>query len=196
MSTPPLLSLEEAGDALRRGEAVAFPSPCGYGWALDPIHPAAESRFALLKPNRTGPSGLVAGDLQQVRQWVELPPWSEVFTDRWPAELSLVLPGKVGLPSLISSPQGGVSLRIPDDPQTRQLTLVYGSALTATSLNFSGQPPIRQPSELAQLPEGVIAGYLPGTAGQEPPSTLVDLLQAQARILRPGSVDVGDLVAG
>ena len=194
MSTVPRLTVPMACEQLRQGRGVAFPTPCGYGWAIDPFQVGAEAIIALLKPRRNQPLGLIAAHLEQVQSVAELPTQGTEFLARWPDELSLILRGKAGLPPLICSPEGGVSIRIPKAPLSRNLAAHYGAPLTATSLNRSGEAPLSNVSELQTLPEGVIAGYLPGQAGAGAPSTLVDLLGNSCRLIRRGSVDVSDLV--
>ncbi len=193
MSTIPQLNLAEACEQIRLGHGVAFPTPCGYGWALDPFHDAAVARIALLKPQRSQPVGLIAADLEQVRSLVELPENRAELLGLWPAELSLIMRAKPGLPELICSAVGGVSLRIPEGAQARALAQQFGAPLTATSLNRSGEAPLSDTSQLAGLPDGAIAGFLPGRAGTGAPSTLVDLLGPTLRVLRPGPVDVLNL---
>ena len=190
------LTVASASEALRQGLGVAFPTPCGYGWAVDPFHPEASDRIGLLKPNRTQPVGLIAGNLEQVEAVTNCSAYHLGWFHRWPAELSLILPAKAHLPELIRSLQGGVSIRIPAGMQARALALAFGSALTATSLNRSGEPPACEIAQLAALPPGVITGYLPGDAGTSAPSTLVDLIGGNARVLRAGAVDVHTLLEG
>ena len=194
MSTLQALTLETACTALRDGLGVAFPTPCGYGWALDPFHETSVARVGLLKPNRSQPVGLIAGDLDQVNALVRWGNHHERWLRCWPAELSLILPGKRPLPELICSSKGGVSIRIPEGSQARALALQFGAALTATSLNRSGEVPASSPVHLQSLPAGAIAGYLPGQAGTGAPSTLVDLVDAPPRVLRNGSFNIAHML--
>ena len=175
---------------LAQGRAVAFPTDCGYGFALDPFHPEAEVAMAQLKPGRDAPVGLIAADRSQVdplvHRWT---PIAERCAALWPAELTLVFVAAPGLPAMVVSTVGGVAVRVPARSQTRALAAHYGGPLTATSLNRSGQPPARRPDELEAF-GGLIAGYLAGETGDEPPSTLVDVSEEAATILRHGSVSL------
>ena len=182
------LSVEEACQRIASGLAVAFPTPCGYGYALDPFLPGAEAMMSRLKPDRRDPVGLIAGDLSAVVRLVDR--WSFAArrcAESWPGELTLVLKAVSGLPSMIVSELGGVAVRIPDGSVARALAHQYGSALTATSLNQTGQNPAQTVAELAPF-SSVLAGYLAGPCASDLPSTLIDTLADPPQVLRAGSV--------
>ena len=182
------LTIAQASEHIAAGRAVAFPTSCGYGFALDPFLDSAVALMARLKPERSAPVGLIAADRDQVEPLVDY--WTssgEQYAQLWPAELTLVLAAVPDLPSMIVSPVGGVAVRVPENPGARELARHYGGVLTATSLNRSGQPTAKRPDDLLPF-EHLLAGYIEGETGDEPPSTLVDVLTDTARVLRPGRV--------
>jgi L-threonylcarbamoyladenylate synthase len=181
------LDVPGAVQALGRGEAVAFPTPCGYGLALDPFLSGCAGRLAALKPGRVNPVGLIAGNLEQVDGVATIPRGAQKWLEQWPAELTLVLPARSGLPAPIVSPEGGVAVRIPFAVEARELALGYGAVLTATSANLPGASPARTLEELAELGLPFLRSTLPGSPGREPPSAIVSLLEASPRLLRPGA---------
>jgi L-threonylcarbamoyladenylate synthase len=184
------LAIDDACLALRRGEAVAFPTPCGYGFAVDPFHGNADQCLNALKPDRSAPVGLIVADRVQadavVARWS---PEALRFAQAWPAALTLVLPARSGLPACMVSRVGGVALRIPESGPARALAAAYGGPLTATSLNRSGEPTARSVGNL-ELYADLLAGYLAGPVSDGLPSTLVDLLVAPPQILRQGAVRI------
>ena len=94
------LDVATACRLLAQGRAVAFPTDCGYGFALDPFHPEAEVAMAQLKPGRDAPVGLIAADRSQVdplvHRWT---PIAERCAALWPAEPDLGVRGGVWAPS-------------------------------------------------------------------------------------------------
>ncbi len=182
------LTFVQASEQIASGQAVAFPTRCGYGFALDPFLGSAVDLMARLKPKRSAPVGLIAADRDQVdplvRRWTGP---GHRYAQLWPAELTLILAAVPDLPSMIVSPAGGVAVRVPEDRGARELARHYGGVLTATSLNRSGQPTAKRPSDLLPF-EHLLAGYIEGETGDEPPSTLVDVLTDKPRVLRPGRV--------
>ena len=182
------LTFAQAFDRIASGEAVAFPTSCGYGFAMDPFLASATALMAKLKPERTNPVGLIAASREQVDPLVLR--WTsqgKQCAELWPAELTLVLEAVADLPAMIVSPVGGVAVRVPADTSARELARTYGGVLTATSLNRSGQPTTKRPQDLVPFAH-VLAGYIEGPTGDELPSTLVDVLTEEPRILRPGRV--------
>ena len=176
--------------ALANGGGVAFPTGCGYGFAVDPWRPEAGALIEALKPGRGDRVGLIAADFEQVHSLVSGAMDSgaaAALAALWPAELTLVLPARPELPRLITSEAGGVAVRIPASAQARALAAAYGRPLTATSLNRPGELPATGLSALAPFAE-LLAGVLPGTAGSGLPSTLVDLCTEPPTLLRQGAV--------
>ena len=172
---------------------MAFPTPCGYGFAVDPFHAAAEQCLSALKPDRSAPVGLIVADRAQAD--VVVAHWSVEalrFAEAWPAALTLVLPARSGLPECVVSPVGGVALRVPESAPARALAAAYGGPLTATSLNHSGEPPACSPADLAGYGH-LVAGYLAGAVSDGLPSTLVDLTGSSPHILRQGAVQIDGL---
>lgn len=184
----PLLSLAQASECIASGQAIAFPTGCGYGFALDPFLESASALMARLKPARSNPVGLIAASRDQVDPLVAR--WTtdgQRYAQLWPAELTLVLSAVPSLPTMIVSAVGGVAVRVPADLSARELVGHYGSVLTATSLNRSGEPPAKRPGDLQPF-EHLLAGYIDGETGDELPSTLVDVRTDKPQILRPGRV--------
>ncbi len=184
------LSIAQACDRIAGGEAVAFPTSCGYGFAMDPFLSTAPVLMAKLKPDRTNPVGLIAASLDQVDPLVLR--WTtqgERCAELWPAELTLVLKAVPDLPAMIVSSVGGVAVRVPMDASARELARNYGGVLTATSLNRSGQPTAKRPEDLIPFAQ-VLAGYIDGPTGDDLPSTLVDVLTEKPKVLRPGRVKI------
>ena len=183
-----LITIAKASEQIGAGRAVAFPTPCGYGFALDPFLASSSELMAHLKPSRRAPVGLIAADRSQVDPLVDR--WTahgERYAGLWPAELTLVLAAVPGLPSMIVSSVGGVAVRVPKDRSARELARKYGGVLTATSLNRPGQPTTKSPEDLLPFSH-LLAGYLAGDTGDDLPSTLVDVRTHEPRILRSGRV--------
>jgi L-threonylcarbamoyladenylate synthase len=187
MSRVRRVSVREAVAALRRGEAVAFPTPSGYGVALDPFRAGSGVQLGALKPGRRSPVGLIAADLAQVEAVAHLPAGASDWLARWPAELTLVLPAREGLPAAVVSAEGGVALRIPAPAGPRALARAHGGALTATSANRPGETPAGTLAELDALSLDFLRLALGGAVGCEPPSAIVSLLGAEPQLLRPGA---------
>lgn len=184
-----VLGIEAAAAALRGGGAVAFPTPCGYGLAVDPWSSEGLGRLFALKPGRRDPVGLIAASAEQVREHTAAwPALAEDLASRWPAELTLVLPAAADLPNAVVSPLG-VAMRVPEMASARALCEAVGRPLTATSLNRSGEPILRRPEDL-EPHAALLSGRLAGEAGEAMPSTLVAFIDGEQKVLRQGEEEV------
>jgi len=189
---PDPAALERAVEVLRQGGIVAFPSDTLYGLSCDPANLKALEALFRLKgrpPSRRLP--FIAGDAAQARELVSF----ESETARrlaerfWPGPLSLVLP--LSRPDRLAVWPWGKSLaiRVPALQAARELALMAGLPIPATSANLSGRPPVRDPDRLepaltARLDLLLDGGPLPESL----PSTLIDLTTSPPKILRRGAI--------
>ncbi len=178
----------ELADALARGAVLAIPTESSYALAVDPRRrDAVESVFRLKGRPAGQPLPVVAGDRRQIAALgVELShPGLARLAAGWPAPLSLIAPLRRPLPAAAGS--GSLAVRIPAHDRLRRLLRELGCALTATSANLSGEPPVLEPDGLERLLGGQDAvvvddGALPGG----PPSTLVAAANGGLTVVRLG----------
>jgi L-threonylcarbamoyladenylate synthase len=180
---------------LRSGGLVAFPTDTVYGvGALAFDEAAVKSIFtAKDRPPEKAIPVLIAdtADLEKVS--LKIPETAVRLAMRfWPGPLTLVLVKHPDLPENVSS-TATVGVRVPDQPVARALLRAAGP-LAVTSANLSGGPsPTTAEEVLAQL-GGRIALIIDG--GKTPggvPSTVVDCVGAEVRILRQGPVSEGEI---
>jgi len=110
---------------------------------------------------------------------------------RWPAALTVV--AALAEPLAASAGEATLAVRIPGEPRLRALLAELGGALTATSANPSGEPPLLDPVAIASWLEraGVDGRVIDGgVLAGGPPSTLVAWRQAAPVVLRQGSVRI------
>ncbi len=169
---------------------VAFPTDTVYGVGALAFHAAAVRSIytAKQRPVEKAIPVLIAdpGDLERVT--LDVPPAASILASRfWPGALTLVVPKHPDLPRVVSDGPA-VAVRIPDHPVAR-LLLRSAGPLAVTSANISGQPsPCTAQEVLTQL-SGRIAFVLDGGATQGGvPSTVVDCMGVEPRILREGPI--------
>jgi L-threonylcarbamoyladenylate synthase len=175
-------------DLLARGGIVAFPTESSYGLGVDPRNPAGVEAIYRLKEREAGkPLPVVIAGRDQLAGLGIDPDLNIVkrLLALWPAPLTAVLPVARPLPASAGTPT--LAVRVPDHGPLRELLTALGHGLTATSANRSGEPPIIDPEEAAELLAGVDAmvvdgGLLPGGA----PSTLVAIEGDRVVVLRSG----------
>lgn len=191
--------LEQAVEALRRGEVVAFPTDTVYGLGAHAFQPAAVARLYAVKerPARL-PVPLLLPDpgvLPDV--CIDIPSLVWQLAGRfWPGALSLVLRRASGVPDAVTAGGPTVAVRVPDHHLVRELCRQLGAPLAATSANRHGQPP----PVTAGAVEAALAGRIPlildgGPCSGGVASTVLDLTVSPPVILRPGPVTTEQLAA-
>ncbi|UZX16669.1 L-threonylcarbamoyladenylate synthase [Thermus sp. PS18] len=177
--------LQEAAETLRRGGLVAFPTDTVWGVLARMEDEAACRRIYELKGREEGkPLQVLVADLESALKLADLGKLRDKFLRLaeafWPGGLTVVVPGQ-GIPPWISR-DGSVGLRMPDHVLLRELLRRVGGYAAATSLNRSGEPPVRTEAEArAFAVDYVFPGEAMGLA-----SSVVDLRTGQ--VLREGAI--------
>ena len=175
---------------LAAGGVVAFPTDTFYGLGADPRQPAAVRRVFAIKQRAAGEAlPLVAVSIENVEQFCGPlgPAGTRLARAFWPGPLSLMLNAPASVDPAVHAGTGTVAIRVPDHPVARALVAAFGSPLTATSANVSGQPPVRHAASLTALGDEVLVidgGETPGGA----PSTIVDARVTPPALVRAGQV--------
>jgi len=195
MSNAPVENTEarigRAANVIRNGGLVAYPTDTVYGIGCDPRNPHAVGRLFEAKerdPNRASP--LIGASIEQLAEAV-------LFTDAalqlaasfWPGPLSLVLPARPEVSRLVLGNLETAAVRVPAHETARSLASAAGFAITATSANISGQPPVAR----ASLISSRLAGHLDfvldgGTLSAGSVSTIVDVTGDVPRLVRAGVI--------
>ncbi|MEQ1909532.1 MAG: L-threonylcarbamoyladenylate synthase [Vicinamibacterales bacterium] len=198
-NTPDHELIGRAASLLGLGAIAAVPTDTLYGLAADPFSATAVQRIFSIKDRaqeRALP--LVASNLQQVESRIGvLTPLARRLAERyWPGPLTLVVPAPATIAAEVIGTHATVGVRVPAHAVTRALCEAFGSPLTATSANISGQPPTNDPDVVWQtigdrIDVLVDAGCTPGG----PPSTIVDVTGAVPGLIRAGAISWDSVLA-
>jgi L-threonylcarbamoyladenylate synthase len=184
-------------EVLRLGGLVAFPTDTVYGiGALGFNGKAVQSIYAAKdRPIEKAIPILIGemADMDQVAMGV--PERAYLLARRfWPGPLTILVPKRPDLPEAVSA-TSTIGVRVPDHEIARSLLRAAGP-LAVTSANLSGHSsPTTAQEVFAQL-GGRIELIIDG--GKTPggtPSTLVDCLGDEIRILREGPITEKELLA-
>lgn len=187
-------TIETAAQALAEGGIVLLPTDTVYGLAVDAVNPIALERLQQCKgraPKKGFP--IAVADRAMAARYVRLGEHGHALADRlWPGGLTIAAPTRQQLPEAVSEGGYTAAVRVPDHPACRQLLAAFGGPFTITSANASGDPTpttvtcVRESlGKNAQMIAATIdAGELPARS----PSTIVDISDASARVIREGAV--------
>jgi L-threonylcarbamoyladenylate synthase len=188
---------EHAAKLIANGGVIAFRTDTFYGLGVDPLNPDAVARLRKLKgQDDSKPILLIIGDTSDLdRLIVDSSETFEVVTKKfWPGPLTIVGRAASGLPDVLTAGTGTVGVRLPNDENVRALVRLCGGALTATSANLSGSPAAQSAEEVeGYFPIGVDLIINGGEVEATEPSTVLDLSQLEARVIREGAVSLKTL---
>jgi L-threonylcarbamoyladenylate synthase len=175
---------------LLSGGLVAFPTDTVYGVGALAFNGAAVGRIYAAKDRPLDKSipVLIADPVDLVKVTLEVSQSAARLASRfWPGPLTLVVSKHPYLPETISATPS-VGVRVPDHPVARVLLRAAGP-MAVTSANISGQPSPSTAHEVFAQLGGRIALIIDG--GKTPggvPSTVVDCVEVEPRILREGPI--------
>lgn len=188
--------LEEAVEAVGRGEVVGVPTDTVYGIGVDPWNEDAVGKLYELKGRAEHkPIGLLAADTAQAAEVADLSPAGRLV-DHWPGAITFVVRPRVVIPDWLGdSALGTVGIRVPDNEVLAEL-LARTGPLAVTSANRSGGSDTFDEVAAREVFGRWVAVYLPGRCPGGRGSTVVDLTDGTARVLRQGPVVIAEDAGG
>lgn len=174
--------VEEAVAVLSRDGIIVYPTETVYGLGADALSDYAVERVYETKGRPLSqPMSVAVCDTEMLHAIAVVEDWQEEFIARFlPGPVTVVLPAKSCLPSILSGGAGKIGIRIPDNAMALAIIGAFDAPITATSANLSGKAAPTRPDEVTVVYDLLIdEGVLPGI-----PSTVVDLTTCQ--ILRAG----------
>ena len=184
--------LVEAGEILRKGGLVAFPTETVYGLGGDATNPDASHKIYSAK-GRPSDNPLIVHitNMKALEEIVaQAPQAAYTLAERfWPGPLTMIFQKNDRIPYETTGGMDTVAVRMPSDPIARALIDASTGYIAAPSANTSGRPSPTQAEHVAQDLTGKIDMIIDGgpvNIGLE--STIVDLTEDVPMILRPGYI--------
>jgi len=175
---------------LRAGKIVAYPTDTLYGLAVDPASEGAVRMLFQLKGRQAAVAlPLIAASRAQVEAWCGLGTAARRLADEfWPGPLSLICDAPGTVVPAVHAGRRSVAIRVPAHPVARTLADAWGSPITATSANRSGQPPAQLVADLESVVDDRVLVLDGGDTAGGPPSTIVDARVTPAQLVRDGAI--------
>ena len=184
--------LQLAGELIRQGKLVAFPTETVYGLGANAFDESAVlSTFTAKGRPSDNPLIVHIYDKSQVWQIAR-----EVSADAqkiihqiMPASITIVLPKRANISDAITAGLDTVAIRMPKSLQARKFLQACQVPVTAPSANTSSRPSPTTWQRVSEDMDGKISAILcgePCQVGIE--STVLDLTHDEPLILRPGVV--------
>lgn len=185
-------ALRQAGEILKQGGLVAFPTETVYGLGGDALNRDSSRKIYAAK-GRPSDNPLIVhvNHFEDIAPIVSrLPEVAKKLSDAfWPGPLTMILPKSDKVPYETTGGLNTVAVRMPSHPVARKLIAYGGGYVAAPSANASGKP---SPT-VAKYVEEDMAGKIEmiidgGAVGIGLESTIIDLTVEPPQILRPGYI--------
>lgn len=185
--------LRRAGEILKNGGLVAFPTETVYGLGANALDEKASAKIYGAK-GRPSDNPLIVhiADWEALSEIVaEIPREAQLLADAfWPGPLTMIFKKSAVVPLTTTGGLSTVAVRMPDHEVARALIRAGGGYIAAPSANTSGRPSPTKAQHVAEDMDGVIDMIIDGgdvKIGLE--STIVDLTEGTPTILRPGYIN-------
>ena len=184
--------MNEAGELLKSGALVAFPTETVYGLGANALDEKASAKIYAAKGRPSdNPLIIHIADMEKLAYiTAEIPQAAIKLAEKfWPGPLTMVLKKSEVVPLGTTGGLNTVAVRMPSHPIALEMIRAGGGYIAAPSANTSGRPSPTLASHVADDMDGIIPMILDGGAvGIGIESTIVDLTEEIPTILRPGFI--------
>lgn len=187
-------AIKKAGQILKDGGLVAFPTETVYGLGGNALDPRASMKIYAAK-GRPSDNPLIVhiAELENLKEiTTKIPEGARILAEKyWPGPLTMILPKADIVPKETTGGLDSVAVRFPSDVIAQELIRAAGGFVAAPSANTSGRP---SPT-LAQHVEEDLGDAIDmildgGQVGIGLESTIVDFTEEIPVVLRPGYISL------
>lgn len=180
--------IQDAVNALKQGQLIAYPTEAVFGLGCDPQQSDAVDKLIKLK-KRNPDKGLIL----IAANYNQLDPYLAVVEDNvaerafktWPGPVTWLWPAKQdhSLSPLLSGTHLSLAVRVSSHPVVTKLCSAFNGAIVSTSANTEGQPPAKTAQEVKNyFPSGIHKIIDADLGNLKQPTAIFDLLtQAEIR---------------
>lgn len=189
---PETEGIRQAGEILKSGGLVAFPTETVYGLGANALNEeAAMKTYAAKGRPSDNPLIVHIADMEALPAIVEeIPEKAKIVAEKyWPGPLTMIFRKSDLVPHGTTGGLDTVAVRMPDHVIARELIRAGGGYISAPSANTSGRPSPTAAEHVAEDLSGKIEMILDGgpvEIGVE--SSILDVTVDPPMVLRPGAI--------
>lgn len=185
-------AIATAGEIIRSGGLVAFPTETVYGLGGDALNERAAEKIYKAK-GRPSDNPLIAhiSNREMLKPLVKsIPKNAEKLMDAfWPGPLTMIFEKSDIVPKGTTGGLDTVAVRFPNHPVAQRLIEAAGTSIAAPSANLSGKPSPTLGEHVVEDLNGRIDMIIDsGMVGMGLESTIIDVTVDPPMILRPGFI--------
>ncbi len=184
--------LSLAGELIRAGELIGFPTETVYGLGANALdEDAVKKTYAVKGRPADNPLIVHIYDKSQVYDIAaDVNDYAKTVIEHvMPGPITIVLPKQGLIKGIVTAGLPSVAIRMPESTEARQFLRAAAVPVSAPSANLSGRPSPTTWQRVREDMDGRIAAVLCGApcrVGIE--STVLDLSRTEPIVLRPGAV--------
>jgi L-threonylcarbamoyladenylate synthase len=189
--------INEAVSVLKKGGSVIYPTDTVYGLGCNACdYKAVEQIYRIKDRTLDKPLSVIARNMAWVKEIAVVPTKLEPILNKlWPGAVTVILPRKSVIPSIVTAGGDTVGVRVPASQLTDWLMGRFGYPLISTSANMSGDDLMTGDNS-----EAVIETFKPriwkpdlmldiGNLPLSLPSTVIDFSTPTPRVVRIGALN-------
>lgn len=189
-SNPEPEVIGEAARLILNDRLIVYPTDTVYGLGANPLSEKAVVKAFEAKKRDPKPMPVLVSSVEAAERVATITEAARrLVRSFWPGALTIVLPKKPLVPSVVTAGREGLGVRMPNHPVALALAEACGGVILGTSANISGHPPpVLVEEALKELGGSVDMALDGGRCKLGVPSTVVDLTGSQPVVLREGAV--------
>jgi len=181
--------VEEAVEYLQQGELIVYPTDTLYALGADVFNEEAVRRIYEVKRRpMSQPLPVAVSNIKEISRVAEVTEEAMRLAEKFlPGPLTLVLPRKHVVPSIVTGGGETIAVRVPNNLFALTLLSRYGP-LTATSANIHGTKPLSIIKDIKIQLRDNVKLYIEEGELKGLPSTMVDLTTTPPKVIREGVI--------
>ncbi|MBU1931259.1 threonylcarbamoyl-AMP synthase [Patescibacteria group bacterium] len=195
-------AVETAVKVLRAGGLIIYPTETCYGLGVDVTNEAAVKRLLEFKGHRGGKAVSIAvADKVMAKKYVVINQTAEnLYANFLPGPLTVVSQSREKVVAALQAGKTNLGIRLPDYPLILDIVRRLGKPISATSANTSGKKPpyslIDWQKYTSKKKQAMVDLFLDaGVLAKRQPSTVVDTLLNEPKVLRQGKIKISSKIA-
>lgn len=189
--------IDEAANALRKGELVLFPTETVYGIGANALDENAVSKIFIAKGRQSdNPLIVHISNMDMLKDLVTEVGSIEkkLMENFWPGPLTIIFNKTKNVPSNVSANLDTVGIRMPSNPIAMHLISEANVPVAAPSANISGKPSGTLIEDIIEELDGKVDYIIDaGMTDIGVESTVVRVIENKVHILRPGKITKEDI---
>lgn len=190
--------LEEAGELIRQGKIVVFPTETVYGIGTNGLDKNAVKKLYEVKQRPLNkPISLLVSNMEMVNSIAKDITEIEykIMEKFFPGPLTIILKKKDIVPNVVTAGQNTVGIRMPRGEIARKRVEYADVPIATPSANISGEPSGTNLQEIKKHFEGKVDYFIDGGNSELGlASTIVQVVDGKPQILRQGSITYEQII--